>query len=111
MNQKTKKAFQAEMRQAINLYEKHEFRLAFEHLENAHIMGQPYVIPHTYSHYWMFKIGIRQKDTKQVIGQIFRMLASIIFSRIWVPEGNTGGVDVNPFKPMPVPEKLKPFLK
>lgn len=31
------------------------------------------------------------------------MMASILFSRIWVPEGNRGGADVSPVRPMPIP--------
>ena len=38
------------------------------------------------------------------------MAASIVFSRIWVPLGNTGGTNVSPFKPMPIPDDLKRFL-
>ena len=31
-------------------------------------------------------------------------------SIFWVPTGNTGGANVNPFKPMPVPDDLRPYL-
>ena len=31
-------------------------------------------------------------------------------SIFWVPTGNTGGANVNPLKPMPVPDDLRPYL-
>jgi len=65
---------------------------------------------HTYSHWWMLKIRIRRKDFKEVFGQSLRIVAACI-SRVWVPAGNTGGTNVNPLKPMPVPEDLRPLLE
>jgi len=103
-------AFNSEMNKAINLYKKNELSSAFHHLERAHILGQSYVIPHTKSHWWMLKIGFKQHNFKEVLGQVTRIIASIIFSKIWVPLGNTGGANVNPLKPMPIPDDLKKFL-
>jgi hypothetical protein len=85
---------------------------AFYHFENAHILGQKHVWRHTLSHYWMFVYGIKTKDIKEIIGQIFRMIASLIFTLIWVPLGNTGGTNISPIKPIPIRKELqKYFLK
>jgi hypothetical protein len=35
------------------------------------------------------------------------MLASLVFSRIWVPLGNTGRSRVPAMKPVPIPEDLR----
>lgn len=105
-----KSAFKKELSQAISLYQHGDFTQCFKHLENAHILGQSYIIPHTLSHWWMLKVGWQTTNFKEVFGQVMRILASIVFSRIWVPKGNTGGANVHPLKPMPIPEELKQYL-
>ncbi len=110
MNSELKHAFNNEMILAKTSYEKADYTTAFYHLERAHILGQSYIIAHTYSHWWMCKIGFKTHNAKEIIGQFARMAASIVFSRIWVPLGNTGGTNVSPFKTMPIPDDLKRFL-
>ncbi|MGB0893786.1 MAG: DUF3703 domain-containing protein [Parashewanella sp.] len=110
MNKALQKAFNIEMDKAISSFHSGELDTSFYHLERAHILGQSYIIPHTQSHWWMLKIGLKKRSFKEVFGQFIRILASIIFSRIWVPLGNTGGTNVNPLKPMPLPEDLKKLL-
>ncbi len=39
-----------------------------------------------------------------------RILAALLFSRIWVPIGNTGRARVSAFQPMPVAEDLRSLL-
>jgi hypothetical protein len=58
----------------------------------------------------MLKVGFRKRNFKEVFGQVTRIIASILFSNIWAPSGNTGGTDVNPFKSMPIPDNLKVLL-
>lgn len=111
MESELKSAFEAEMSLAITKYYEADFEGSFVHLERAHILGQSFVMPHTRSHWWMLKIGIRRKDLKEVFGQLARIMASLLFSRIWVPLGNTGGTNVNPFTPMPIPSDLKKYLE
>jgi Protein of unknown function (DUF3703) len=36
-----------------------------------------------------------------------RIVASVIFSRLWVPRGNCGRARVSALEPMPVPEDLR----
>lgn len=88
------------------------YQSVFYHFENAHILGQKHVWRHTLSHFWMFVYGIKTKDIKEITGQIFRMIASLIFTLIWVPLGNTGGANISPIKPIPIRKELqKYFLK
>jgi len=110
MRQKLKDAYCLEMKEAIHFYQFNEFDSAFHHLERAHILGQNYIIPHTKSHWWMLKVGFKKHNTQEVFGQVSRIIASVLFSKIWVPTGNTGGANVNPLKPMPIPEDLKQIL-
>jgi hypothetical protein len=110
VRKKLKDAYGLEMDQAIRFYRLNKFDVAFYHLERAHILGQSYILPHTKSHWWMLKIGFKKHNFREVFGQISRIIASVLFSKIWVPTGNTGGTNVNPLKSMPIPEDLNKIL-
>ena len=79
MNSELKHAFNNEMILAKTSYAKTDYTSAFYHLERAHILGQSYIIAHTYSHWWMCKIGFKTHNAKEIIGQFARMAASIVF--------------------------------
>ncbi|MCO7189644.1 MULTISPECIES: DUF3703 domain-containing protein [unclassified Pseudoalteromonas] len=111
MKSELKLAFQYEMAAAKKLYQQADYSKSFYHLERAHILGQSFTIPHTQSHWWMLKIGYQRSNLREVLGQVARIFASIIFSRVWVPKGNTGGTNVSPVKPMPIPDDLAKYLK
>jgi len=87
-----------------------DLNTAFSHLERAHVLSQRHSLSHAYTHWRMLRVGWRRGDRREILGQPARMLAALTKSLIWVPEGNTGGANVNPFKPMPVPADLRPFL-
>jgi hypothetical protein len=55
----------------------------------------------------MLVAGWRRGDGREVVGQVPRMLASVLFSRLWVPRGNSGRARVSAFAPMPVPADLR----
>lgn len=81
---------------------------AWQHLERAHILGQPYPLAHTAVHWQMLLFGFKTRDVKEVIGQLPRLLVGGIKS--WagmIPLGNTGGANVPPLKPMPIPDDLQ----
>src|SRR6185503_20658186 len=100
-------AYENEVALALRAFRNHEHRQCFFHLERAHILGQRHTLRHTYAHWLMFRAGLRQRDFREVLGQVPRMVASVLFSRIWVPTGNTGRARVAAFKPMPVPDDLR----
>ncbi|MDK1287565.1 DUF3703 domain-containing protein [Pseudoalteromonas umbrosa] len=110
MNRALKLAYKREILTAQTLYQQGDFIACFKSLERAHILGQQSVVRHTKSHWWMLKVGVKLADKKEVLGQILRVFAAIIFSRIWVPKGNTGGANVSAFKSMPIPEEFKALL-
>lgn len=86
------------------------FEMSFFHLENAHILGQKHLYRHTLSHYWMLIHGIKTRNFKEITGQFTRILASILFTNIWVPKGNTGGSNISPIKTIPIRKELQKYF-
>lgn len=82
------------------------YKVCYAHLERAHVVSQQMTGRHVYVHWLMLVTGLRQADYREVLGQIPRMLASLLFSRLWVPRGNTGRARVGALKQMPVPDDL-----
>lgn len=103
-------AFKIEMQLALAERKAGNFNPAFHHYERAHILGQRHTMPHIQSHFGMLSVGYLRKDAREIFGQCVRVLAALIFSKLWVPVGNTGGANVNALKPMPVPEDLLALL-
>ncbi|GAA4360683.1 DUF3703 domain-containing protein [Kangiella marina] len=108
---KLQKKFDQELDLGKQHFDNKEFSLAFYHFERAHILGQPRYSWHVKSHYWMFKIGLRTINLKEILGQMIRIIGSAgsLFGKY--PVGNTGGANVSPFKAMPIPDDLKPFFE
>ena len=84
-----------------------KFEVCFAHLERAHVLSQRMTLRHTHVHWLMLVAGWRRGDGREVFGQLPRMLASVLFSRLWVPRGNSGRARVSAFAPMPVPADLR----
>lgn len=110
MHPELRRAYDAEMAAAVGQYDVGDFQLAFSHLERAHILGQSFPIEHARTHWWMLKVGWKRRDFVEITGQILRIVGALLFSRIWVPIGNTGGARVPPFGSMPIPEDLQILL-
>ncbi len=100
-------AYRTTIAEARRAYASRDLDRCFGLLERAHILGQPWVIPHSVSHWMMLKVGWRRRDRREVGGQILRLLFGGLLSAVGVlPEGNTGGADVPAKRPMPLPEDL-----
>lgn len=85
---------------------------AFRRLERAHILGQPWAGLHSWTHWMMLGVGWRRRDAREIRGQVLRLVAGGLLSWMgWLPVGNTGGADVPPKKPMPLPEDLAPLCQ
>ncbi|HEY9144489.1 DUF3703 domain-containing protein [Arenimonas sp.] len=87
-----------------------DFNQAFRHLERAHILGQRHTWRHVKTHLGMLQVGWQRQDGREIVGQLTRIVAAALFSRIWVPLGNTGGANVRATQPMPVPPELQAIL-
>ena len=81
------------------------------HLERAHIIGQKYPYEHTFVHWKMLQFGIKIKSSKEIVGQIPRLLVGGVKSFVGhIPVGNTGGANVPPLKAMDIPEDIQKIL-
>lgn len=105
------KAYDDEVRMARQARQRGDFETCFAHLERAHVLAQRMTGRHTHIHWLMLVAGLRRRDLREVAGQVPRMLASVLFSRLWVPSGNTGRARVSAFAPMPVPEDLRHLVR
>ncbi|MET0290093.1 MAG: DUF3703 domain-containing protein [Pseudoxanthomonas sp.] len=103
-------AYEHELEAARHAQRQGHLETAFGHLERAHILGQRNTFAHTMAHLRMLVIGLRRRDHREILGQLLRIPAALTKSLIWVPRGNTGGANVNPFRPMPVPSDLQRYL-
>jgi Protein of unknown function (DUF3703) len=106
-----RKAYEAELAAAAVAIAAGNTELAFHHLARAHILSQRHTIQHVYTHWLMLKLGASVGAWGEVAGQLSRIIAAAIFSRIWIPEGNTGRAKVSAIKPMPVPVNLRALLE
>jgi hypothetical protein len=73
----------------------------FHHLENAHVLGQRSTWLHVKVHLLMMLWGFRNRSLKEVAGQLFRTVGAATKTAIGlIPDGNTGGANISPFKPL-----------
>jgi uncharacterized protein DUF3703 len=80
-------------------------------LERAHVLSQPWAWPHTTVHWRMLGLGLRQRDRREVVGQVVRLIVAgpgSLSGRY--PKGNTGRADVGLTQPMPIPDDLAAIL-
>lgn len=79
----------------------------FQHLENAHVLGQGATYWHVRVHGQMFCWAWRNRCPREWRGQLLRIAGALTKTALgWVPAGNTGGANVSPFLRMPVPRTL-----
>lgn len=83
----------------------------WRHLERAHILSQPDPWLHTCNHAAMLLLAVRQRDRREAIGQVIRLIVAAPGSLAGrYPEGNTGRVAAGLLTPMPVPPDLADAL-
>ena len=110
MNLALRNAYEAELRAASIATTGGKVEVAFHHLERAHILSQRYTSAHVHVHWLMLRLGASMGAWREVIGQSTRIVAAAVFSRIWVPIGNTGRANVSAIEPMAVPDDLRSLL-
>jgi hypothetical protein len=111
MTRNLRDAYDAELVAARGATDGGNAERAFEHLGRAHILSQRFTWRHVHVHWLMLKLGASLGDWPEVFGQLSRIVAAALFSRIWVPIGNTGRANVSAMKPMPIPDDLRNLLE
>ena len=111
MGPRLKQAFEQTMADARAARQQGALEVAFASLERAHILGQRDTLAHLRSHLAMLHLGWLRRDGREVCGQIVRLLAAVLFSRLWVPIGNTGGANVSALRRMPISSELQALLE
>ena len=107
-----KKHVDAEIEEASNFLRANDLESAFHHLERAHVLGQAVTVEHTRVHWLMLKIGFKKKDFREIFGQLFRIVGASTKTPLGIyPTGNTGGANISPFKPLPIPDDLQEIIK
>jgi hypothetical protein len=107
-----RQAYELELASARSAEAERRFEVAWHHLERAHVLSQPFAGPHVQVHVRMFGFAWRRRDSRELLGQIPRILFAAPGS--WTgraPRGNTGGADVGIFTPMEIPDDLASLLR
>lgn len=84
---------------------------AWAALEEAHVLSQPWAGMHLRSHAAMVRLAARERDGREVAGQLVRLLLAAPGS--WTgryPRGNTGRARVSMWAPMPMDDELAELL-
>lgn len=88
-----------------------EWEVCWQHLEDAHVLSQPWAWPHVQVHASMLVAGWRMRDALEVRGQILRLLVggpASVTGRY--PSGNTGRARIPALQPMPIRQDLADLL-
>lgn len=84
---------------------------AFRQLERAHVLGQSSTFQHARVHWLMLKHGLREKDGREIAGQVLRIGGAATKTPLGIyPKGNTGGANVNPLRSMPIEPDLAAIM-
>ena len=99
--------FEAELGEAERCSAQRDAAGAFTHLERAHVLGQSSTRLHVMAHWHMLTWAVRNARPGEFVGQVVRIVGAATKTAMGlVPEGNTGGSNVSPFKRMAVPADL-----
>ena len=100
------------LRDSAEHKEHRDTEAAWQLLEDAHILSQPWVRPHLRVHAAMLSLGWSQRDRAEVVGQLARLIVAGPGSALdRYPAGNTGRANVSAFKPMPIRTDLASILE
>lgn len=104
-------ALAAEYRLQQAAAQRGDVRLAWHHLERAHILAQMNLGPHCVSHWRMFAFAVRLHEWREAAGQLLRLaLAPLGNLTGRLPIGNTGRSTMSAFTAMDIPPDLRAIL-
>lgn len=89
-----------------------DIRQEFVHLERAHVIGQESTYWHVKVHVLMLAWAIRNHSVRETLGQVVRIIGAVTKTAFGlVPQGNTGGTNVSPFRKMPIAPDLATLIQ
>ncbi|MFT6098800.1 MAG: hypothetical protein ACJAYF_001343 [Arenicella sp.] len=101
----------SELELAAHARESGNIMAEFQYLENAHVIGQESTYWHVKVHVLMFLWAVRNAQLKELVGQSFRIVGAATKTAFGlVPQGNTGGTNVSPFKTMPIKAEYQAII-
>jgi len=103
---------EAELANANRARSAGDIQQEFAHLERAHVLGQESTYWHVKVHVLMLVWATRNRSVRELLGQVFRIVGATTKTAFGlVPQGNTGGANVSPFKKMPIEPELATLIK
>jgi len=107
-----RKHFAAEIHNAKAAIESGNFADAWTALQRAHILGQAYPLLHVFAHWEMLKLGWKQRDAKEVLGQFIPTILALPLTLLFRQKRSLrdGKVNVNNSKRIAIPEDLLQIL-
>jgi hypothetical protein len=104
--------YQRELNASKKALANSEYLLAWQCLERAHILAQRFPLEHTTVHWKMLHFGIKLKSSREVFGQLPRLLFGGVKSFVGkVPIGNTGGSNVPILKSLPIAPDIRAIFE
>jgi hypothetical protein len=95
------------IQRAIFEVERDNILVGWRLLEEAHIFSQPFALLHAYVHCEMLSLAFRQKDYREICGQLLRTLLAVPASLLGkYPVGNSGRSASSLFGDEVMPKRL-----
>jgi Protein of unknown function (DUF3703) len=108
-----KEHFNVELSRAKVAIAKRDFETAWIALQRAHMLGQTDAIAHSIAHWHMLKLAWKQRDLRELAGQLMPTLLAIpltiLFGKIRALRG--GKANVNDSEKMSIPEDIHQILE
>jgi hypothetical protein len=105
--------FEAELDKAHIAIETQDFESAWIALQRAHILGQTEPMAHAIAHWNMLKLAWKQRDVKEIAGQLMPTLLAIpltlFFGQRRLLRGGKANLDEK--EKMSIPEDIQQVLK
>lgn len=105
--------FETEIRQARAAIGTGNFAAAWTALQRAHILGQAYPLPHAIAHWEMLKLAWKQRDVKEIAGQIIPTVLAIPLTLLFGRKRylRDGRVNISDSERMSIPNDLLQILE
>ncbi len=104
--------FDAELEKAKTAITAQDFETAWIALQRVHILGQRDAIAHTIAHWNMLKLAWKQRDFREVMGQLMPVLLAFPLTFLYgqVRSLRGGKANVSDSEQMTIPEDIQQIL-